>query len=58
MIPYIDAATIEGAWPLVVAVPLVFAGRGDSLPTAMSIFFAVWVAVLPFVIPWRYLFAA
>ena len=48
----------KGGWLLAVAVPLLFAGRPDALPASMSIFFAVWVLVLPFVIPWRYLFAA
>ena len=47
----------KGGWLLVVAVPLLFAGRTNALPVSMSVFFAVWVVVLPFAIPWRYLFA-
>ena len=45
----------KGGWLLAVAVPALIAGRGHSIPTGVSISFAVWVAVLPFVIPWQYL---
>lgn len=45
-------------WLRAVAAPFLFAGRADALPASMSIFFAVWILVLPFAIPWRYLFAA
>lgn len=47
----------KGLWLAVVAVPATVAGRGAEVPWGMGAFFAVWVAVLPFVIPWRRLFA-
>jgi hypothetical protein len=42
----------KGLWLAAVAVPAVLDGRADTLPGGMAVFFAVWVAVLPFVIPW------
>ena len=47
----------KGGWLLVVVIPILFAGRTNALPVAMSTFFAAWVVVLPFAIPWRHLFA-
>lgn len=42
----------KGLWLAAVAAPAVLAGRADTLPGGMAWFFAAWVAVLPFVIPW------
>lgn len=44
----------KSAWLLVVALPAVI--NGNSYPRAMAAFFVVWVILLPFVIPWKYLF--
>jgi hypothetical protein len=40
----------KGAWLLVVAIPAIKNHR--AFPSGMSIFFLVWILVLPFVIPW------
>ncbi len=42
----------KAAWLAVVALPALVAGRMETIPVGMAAFFAVWVAVLPFVIPW------
>ncbi len=44
----------KGSWLLVVALPAVM--QGQNFPRAMAWFFVVWVALLPFVIPWGQLF--
>ena len=44
----------KSAWLLVVALPAVI--NGNSYPRARAAFFVVWVILLPFVIPWKYLF--
>lgn len=44
----------KGSWLLVVAWPAYRVGA--DYPRGMAVFFLVWVVVLPFVIPWRYLF--
>ncbi len=46
----------KGTWLAAVALPATLSGRGNEVPWGMAAFFAVWVAVLPFVIPWRQLF--
>ena len=46
----------KGGWLLVVAIPAIL-GNNDY-PKAMAIFFLIWVVVLPFVIPWKYLFGS
>ncbi len=43
----------KGGWLLVYALPRWFDGRSAEVPTAVAVFFAVWVLVLPFAIPWR-----
>ncbi|MEL7160664.1 MAG: hypothetical protein AAFN92_07890 [Bacteroidota bacterium] len=44
----------KGSWLLFVALPAIRAG--EAFPRGMAGFFLVWVLVLPFVIPWGYLF--
>jgi len=46
----------KGLWLAVVAMPALVAGDSRGLPSGVAVFFLVWVAVLPFVIPWRVLF--
>lgn len=41
----------KSLWLLVVALPALLSGQ--PFPKAMAVFFAVWVVVLPAVIPWR-----
>lgn len=43
-------------WLLVVALPAVVTGRTRSLPMVMTVVFLVYVVVLPFAIPYGYLF--
>lgn len=40
----------KGGWLIVVALPAIL--NGKPYPVPMAVFFAVWVVVLPFVIPW------
>ena len=44
----------KGGWLLIVALPALI--NGESFPREMTIFFIVWVVVLPFVIPWKEIF--
>jgi hypothetical protein len=46
----------KALWLLVVALPAVVAGRARSLPIVMTVIFLVYLAVLPFAIPFGYLF--
>lgn len=46
----------KSTWLLAVALPAII--NGNSYPKAMAVFFVVWVILLPFVIPWKYLFAS
>jgi hypothetical protein len=46
----------KSLWLIAVAVPAILAGRTDSIPIGMAIFFLIWAIVLPFVIPFRLLF--
>ncbi len=46
----------KGSWLLFAALPAML--RQEPYPKAMAIFFIVWVVILPFVIPWRVIFAA
>ena len=46
----------KGLWLLVVALPAVVTGRTRSLPIGMAVFFLVWVVLMPFAIPYGYLF--
>lgn len=43
----------KAAWLLLVAIPAI--NNKQPYPSAMAIFFLVWVLVLPFVIPWSQL---
>jgi hypothetical protein len=43
----------KGSWLLVVALPAI--QNNKAYPYSMALFFLVWVLLLPFVIPWRYL---
>jgi hypothetical protein len=44
----------KGSWLLVVALPAMM--NNEPYPRGMAMTFLVWVIVLPFVIPWKYLF--
>ena len=44
----------KGSWLLFVAVPAMI--NNQPYPKGMAMFFLIWVAVLPFVIPWKTLF--
>jgi hypothetical protein len=46
----------KGIWLLFVALPTVLANRGETLPWGITTFFLIWVIILPFIIPYRYLF--
>ncbi|GAB5399912.1 MAG: hypothetical protein Aureis2KO_14970 [Aureisphaera sp.] len=39
------------AWLLLVAVPAIF--QKQPYPKEIALFFLIWVAILPFVIPWK-----
>lgn len=41
----------KGVWLLIVAIPAI--RTGVDYPRTMAFFFVVWVAVLPFFIPWK-----
>ncbi|WP_422104753.1 hypothetical protein [Winogradskyella sp.] len=45
----------KSAWLLVVALPAII--NQTPYPKGMAGFFVIWVVVLPFVIPWNYLFS-
>lgn len=42
------------SWLIVAALPAMI--NGTSYPKGMSVFFLVWVLILPFVIPWKTIF--
>ena len=44
----------KGSWLLVVALPAI--QDGSPYPQGMARFFLIWVIILPFIIPWSYLF--
>lgn len=46
----------KGMWLLFVALPAGLAGRFEKIPGGITIFFIMWVIVLPFLIPWKHLF--
>ena len=46
----------KGSWLLLAAVPALI--QGKQIPGPMAIFFVIWIAILPFVIPWRSIFAS
>ncbi len=45
----------KGSWLLFVALPAI--RNNQPYPESMASFFLLWVVILPFVIPWRHLFA-
>jgi len=45
----------KGSWLLLVALPVVL--QHNPYPKVMALFFLIWVIILPFVIPWKYLFS-
>lgn len=45
----------KSSWLLFAALPALM--QQQPYPKGMATFFVIWVVVLPFVIPWRYLFA-
>ncbi|MCH2197992.1 MAG: hypothetical protein MK081_04370 [Flavobacteriales bacterium] len=45
----------KGLWLILVALPAF--NTKYPYPRALAIFFAIWVFVLPFIIPWKTLFA-
>jgi hypothetical protein len=44
----------KSSWLLFAALPAML--QGQPYPKGMAVFFLVWVLVLPFAIPWEYLF--
>lgn len=48
----------KGSWLLAVAAPALARGDASRVPGGIAAFFVAWVAVLPFVIPWRELLDA
>ncbi len=47
----------KASWLAVITLPAMLRSRTQQIPAGIATFFAVWVVVLPFVIPWRELFA-
>lgn len=45
----------KSSWLIFVALPAIM--NNQSYPKAMASFFLVWVIILPFVIPWKEVFA-
>lgn len=43
----------KGLWLLRVAFPAMLRGALSEIPGGMSLFFLIWVAVIPFVYPWK-----
>ncbi len=41
-------------WLLLAALPAIT--NNQPYPKAMALFFLIWVLILPFIIPWKYLF--
>jgi hypothetical protein len=44
----------KGSWLAFAALPAMM--NSQPYPKGMAVFFVIWVVVLPFVIPWKYLF--
>lgn len=44
----------KGSWLLFVALPAILEKK--QYPTGMAVFFVIWCLVLPFVIPWKFIF--
>lgn len=45
----------KGLWLLAIAFPAIASGQAETMPMTLVTFFVIWVIVLPFVIPFRYL---
>lgn len=45
----------KGLWLLFVALPAILSGQSHTIPMTMASFFLMWVIVLPWAIPFRYL---
>lgn len=43
---------------IISVIPSLIKEEYDEIPNGMSVFFLVWVCLLPIVIPWKYLFGA
>lgn len=48
----------KGMWLLFFALPAYLGDRSENVPVGIASFFAVWVVVLPIVIPFRVLFTS
>ena len=48
----------KSLWLLAFALPAWRSGGAQAVPGGVAVFFAVWVVVLPFVIPWTRLFGS
>ena len=46
----------KGGWLLVVALPARLGDSDRPLPMGMSLFFVIWVLILPLIMPWSSLF--
>ncbi|MGD1843037.1 MAG: hypothetical protein ACFB0B_19405 [Thermonemataceae bacterium] len=44
----------KSTWLLVAALPALM--KGQAYPQGMAVTFLIWIIILPFVIPWQYLF--
>lgn len=44
----------KGSWLLFVALPAILEKK--PYPSGMALFFVIWCLVLPFVIPWKFIF--
>ena len=44
----------KASWLLIAALPALY--NGQPFPKSMTIFFVIWVLILPFVIPWKDIF--
>ena len=45
----------KSSWLIFAALPAMI--NNQAYPKGMAIFFVIWVVILPFVIPWKYLFS-
>ena len=52
---FIHQVIYKGTYLIVSVLPSLIEGKNQDIPIGMSIFFLVWVIVLPFIIPWGFL---
>jgi len=45
----------KSSWLVFAALPAML--NNQSYPKGMAVFFVIWVIILPFVIPWKYIFS-